>query len=58
MEKVSINKNVIIDLVKLTEEVNEKVESLLLMSDEEVMEGHKRAKEQIEKRDFGNWNEL
>lgn len=58
MKDVCIDKNAMEDLVRLTNEINNRVESLLLMSDPEVMEGHKRAKEQIENRDFGNWDEL
>ena len=58
MEKISIDKSAIADLAKLTNEINDRVESLELMSDPEVMEAHKRAKEQIKKRDFADWDGL
>ncbi|MFA4953140.1 MAG: hypothetical protein WC584_02880 [Candidatus Pacearchaeota archaeon] len=58
MGDVCIDKSAMEDLVRLTNEINDRVESLLLMSDSEVMEGHRRSKEQIKNRDFGNWDEL
>ncbi len=58
MEKISVNKNAIIDLIRLREQFNSIVESLELMSDEEFMKSYKKSKEQVKKREFGNWNEL
>ena len=58
MEKISIDKNAITDLAKLANEINDRIESLALMSDSEVMEGHRKAKEQIKRREFANWDEL
>ncbi|MCK5150119.1 hypothetical protein KAJ87_04300 [Candidatus Pacearchaeota archaeon] len=58
MEKVSINRNEIIDLMRLTNEINNRVESLELMSDPEFIESFKRSKEQIKNREFADWNEL
>lgn len=58
MEMVSISKKDVIELVKLAAELEDRLESLELMSDSEVMESHKRAKEQIKKREFANWDDL
>lgn len=58
MEKVIINKNAIEDLLKLKENFNSIVESLELMSDEKFMESYKKSKDQIEEREFADWNEL
>ena len=58
METITIKKEALIELAKLAEELNDKIESLELMSNSKVMESHKRAKEQIKKREFANWNEL
>ena len=58
MEKVIINKEAITELSLLTNEVNDRVESLELMSDKKVMHSLKKAKEQINKRKFVDWNAL
>lgn len=58
METITIDKKVILDLAKLTEEINDRVESIELMSNQKVMESHKRAKEQIKNREFADWNAL
>ena len=58
METINISKEAIVDLAKLTNEINDRVESLELMSDKEFMESFRKSKEQIEKRKFANWNEL
>ena len=58
MEKISVNKSAIIDLANLAEEMQLKIESLELMSDPEIMQAHKRAKEQIKNKEFANWDEL
>ena len=58
MGNVSINKSEIIELVRLTNEINDRVESLELMSDDKFMNSFKEAKEQIRKRDFADWHEL
>ena len=58
MKNVSIDKSAIEDLVRLTNEMNDRVESLLLMSDRSFMKSFKKAKEQIKKREFANWNAL
>jgi len=58
METVTIERKTLIDLAKLAEEINNKLESLELMSDPELMESHKRAKEQIKNKEFANWDDL
>ena len=58
MEKVSVNKVAIEDLIKLKEEFDNIIDSLELISNEEFMNSYKKSKEQIKKREFANWNEL
>ena len=58
MEEITISKSAIIDLAKLAEEMQLKIESLELMSNPEIMQAHKRAKEQIKNKEFANWDEL
>ena len=58
MEKIGIDKSIITDLVRLTSEINNKVESLELMNDEEFMTSYNKSKEQIKNREFADWNEL
>lgn len=58
METITIERKALVELAKLAEEINDRIESLEFMSNPEVMEGHKRAKEQIKKREFANWNDL
>ncbi len=58
MEKITIDKKVLADLIRVKEEFDSIVESLELMSDKEVMESLKRSEEQIKNREFANWDEL
>ena len=58
METVTLDKSAIIDLIKLKEEFDAVVESLELMSNKEFMISFEKAKEQIKKREFAEWNEL
>lgn len=46
------------DLVKVKDEFDTIVESLELMMDKSFMDSYKKAKQQIEKRDFDDWNAL
>lgn len=55
---VSVNKQAVQDLIKVKGEFDTIVESLELMSDKKFMKSYKKAKEQIKKRDFVDWNEL
>lgn len=58
METVTINKQAITDLIKVKEEFDSIIESIELMGNKEFMDSYKKAKEQIKKRDFDDWNTL
>ena len=58
METIEINKKAIEDLIRLANELNDKIESLELIGDRGFMQSYKKAKDQIKKREFDNWNEL
>ena len=55
---IAIKKSEIADLVKLANEMNDRIESLELMGDKPFIKSFRKAKEQIKKRDFANWNAL
>lgn len=55
---ICIKKDAIMDLVKVKNEFDSIIESLELMADSEFMNSYKKAKEQIKKREFVDWNEL
>ena len=57
-QTINVSKEAILDLVKVKEEFNSIVESLELMSDKEFMNSYKKAKAQIQKREFEDWNAL
>lgn len=58
MKEVSITKSAIEDLARLTNEINDRVESLELMGNKKFITSLKKAKEQIKKRNFADWNVL
>jgi len=58
METVSINKQAIIDLMRVKDEFDTIVESIELMGNKKFMESYKKAKEQVKKREFVDWNVL
>ncbi len=58
MEEVCITKSAIEDLAKLTNEINDRVESLELMSNKEFMSSLKKSDMQVKKRKFANWDDL
>ena len=58
MKEICVSKSAIQELAKLTSELNDRVESLELMSDKKFMVSLKRSKEQIKKRQFADWNAL
>lgn len=58
METVTVNKQAIVDLVKMKEEFDAIIESLELMGDKEFIISYNEAKKQVKKREFDNWNEL
>ncbi len=55
---VEVNKQAILDLIRIKDEFDIVIESLELMSDEDFMNSYRRSKEQIKKREFENWDEL
>ena len=55
---ITVNKEAIMDLLRLKENFDDIIESLELMADKEFMESYQRAKEQIKNREFVDWNEL
>ena len=58
METVEVDKQAILDLAKLIEEVQDRIESLELAANPEFMESLKKSKEEIKNRDFAKWDEL
>jgi len=58
MEEVCIDKSAIEDLARLTNEINDRVESLELMSDKRFMASLKKSDEQVKKREFVDWDAL
>ncbi|MBU3902239.1 MAG: hypothetical protein KKE04_02595 [Candidatus Thermoplasmatota archaeon] len=58
METVSINKQAIVDLVRVKDEFDTIVESIELMGNKEFMDSYKKAKEQIKQREFVDWDAL
>ena len=57
-ETITVNKQAISDLIRVKEEFDSIVESLELMSDKDFMGSYNKAKEDIKKRDFADWNDL
>ena len=55
---IAIKKSEIADLVKLANEMNDRIESLELMGDKKFINSFRKSKEQIKKRDFSDWNAL
>ncbi len=58
METITINKQAVNDLIRVKDEFDSIVESIELMSNPQFMKSHNKAKEQIQKRDFDEWNKL
>ena len=57
-ERVNINKQAVVDLVRVKDEFDSIVESIELMSDKEFMDSYKKSKQQVKKREFVDVNEL
>ena len=55
---VTVGKEALKDLLRVKDEFDTIVESLELMADEEFMNSYQKAKEQIKKREFVDWNAL
>ena len=58
MKTIQINKQAIVDLVKVKEDFDAIIESLELMSDKKFMESYNKTKQQVKKREFDDWNAL
>ena len=57
-ETLAINRKAFDDLIRVKEEFDSIVESIELSGNKEFMASNARAKDQIKKRDFANWNAL
>jgi len=57
-ETITIQKNAIVDLVRVKDEFDTIVESLELMANPIFMDSYQKSKEQIQKREFVDWDEL
>lgn len=57
-EIIPIDKSAIADLARLTNEINDRVESIILMGNKEFMDSLKKSDEQIQKREFADWDVL
>ncbi len=57
-ETITVRREAIADLLRIKDEFDAVVESLELMSDEEFMRGYRRSREQVRKREFGDWDAL
>ena len=55
---VQINQEALEDLLRIKDEFDMVVESIELMGNKDFMESYKKAKEEIRKRDFVDWNAL
>ena len=58
MEQIKIDRKIIIDLAKRIEDINDRIESLILASDPELMESLRRSKEQIENGELVDFDDL
>ena len=58
MDTITINKQAVEDLIRVKEEFDSIVESIELMSNPQFIKSYHKAKEQIQKRDFDEWNKL
>jgi len=58
MEEITIDKRAIEDLSRLTNEINDRVESLELMSNKKFMASLKKSDKQVKKREFADWDAL
>lgn len=58
METVTMNKQVLMDLMRVKDEFDSIVESIELMCNSEFMDSYNKSKSQIKKRDFDDWNKL
>lgn len=57
-ETININRKAFEDLIRIKEDLDTVMESLELMKDVDFMNSYKKAKKQIENKEFAGWNEL
>ena len=55
---VEVNREAIMDLIKVKEQFDTIVESIELMMNKEFMDSYKKSKQQIKNRDFADWDAL
>ena len=55
---ITVSREVFADLMRIKGEFDAVMESLELMENTEFMESYEKAKEEIKKREFVDWNEL
>jgi predicted CopG family antitoxin len=55
---VTVSREVFADLMRIKEEFDAVMESFELMENREFMGSYEKAKEEIKKREFVDWNEL
>ena len=58
MEQIKIDRKIIIDLAERIEDINDRIESLMLASDPKLMESLRRSKEQIKRGELVDFNDL
>ena len=57
-DSIRIKTSVMNDLMRLTAEIQDRVESIELINDKDFMTSLKKSDEQIKKRDFVDWNAI
>ena len=58
METFNINKQALVDLIRIKDEFDSVIESIELMENKEFMTSLRKSKGQIKNREFANWDEL
>ena len=58
MESITINKQTIVDLSRMVEELQDRIESIELASNPELMDSLKKSREQIEKGELVDFDDL
>jgi len=56
--KIEVNREAIMDLIRVKGEFDSIVESIELMMDKEFMDSYNKSKEQIKNKEFDDWNAL
>ena len=56
--KIEVNREAIMDLIRVKGEIDSIVESIELMMDKEFMDSYNKSKEQIKNKEFDDWNAL